>query len=181
VWYLHHLQLSYARDCPIPLQIIVNSPDPHLLDLLATPSTISVKLVQEVCLDYYSLQPHTIHKVFSPPDTHHQEITACGSCWFPIESQQSQFARQLEGEIIVRKDLKPSFSFSSISLQVRSVVSQMRFRETDPVAQYTVQLDFHADEFSTNHKSPLISEPVKIVTDRAAGFTPQSRSPYHPP
>jgi hypothetical protein len=80
-----------------------------------------------------SLQPHAIHKAFSPPEAH-QEVTALGSCWFPTESQQSHFARQLEGEIIVRKDLKPSFSFSSISLQVRSIASQARLQEIDPVA-----------------------------------------------
>lgn len=125
-----------------------------------------------------SLQPHTAHKVSSPPETHHQEVTALGSCWFPTESQQSQFARQLEGEVIVRKDVKPSFSFSSFSLQVRSIISQVQFREIDPFVQYTIQLNFHADGFSTNQKSPLISEPVKIVTDRAKGCTPQSRSPY---
>lgn len=124
-----------------------------------------------------SLQPHTTHKVSSPPEIHHQEVTAFGSCWFPTESQQSQFERQLEGEVIVRKNLKPSFSFSSISLQVRSITSQVWFREVDPVAQYTIQLGFHADGFSTNQKSPLISEPVKVVTDRAKGYTPQSRSP----
>jgi len=73
-------------------------------------------------MDHYvidCLRPHTIHEVFKPD---HQEVAALGSCWFPTESQQSQPARQLEGEITVRKDLKPSFSFSSISLQVRSIV-----------------------------------------------------------
>lgn len=125
-----------------------------------------------------SLQARTVHKVVSSPDTQNQEVSALGSCWFPTEFQQSQFARQLEGEIIVRKDLKPSFSFSSISLQVRSIVSQIRFWEIDPVSQYTIRLDFHADGFSTTQKSPLISEPVRVVTDRAKGITPQSRSPY---
>lgn len=67
-----------------------------------------------------SSQPYTVHKAISPPEPHHQDATVLGSCWFPIESQQSQFARQLEGEIIARKDLKPSFSFPSFSLQVRS-------------------------------------------------------------
>ena len=79
-----------------------------------------------------SSQPYTIHKNVLPPEPHHQEVTALGSCWFPTESQQSQFARQLEGEIIVRKDLKPSFSFPSFSLQVRSIISRIWLRKIDP-------------------------------------------------
>jgi len=147
------------------VHITIESSDQHLLDLLATPSTISLQLVQEVRMDHYApepSQPRTIHKVFSPPEPHHREVAAVGSCWFPVESQQSQSARQLEGEIIVRKDLKPSFTFPSFSLH------------------YTVQLYFHADGFSTNQTNPLISEPVKIVTDRTKGIIPQSRSPYRP-
>ena len=128
-----------------------------------------------------SSQPHTAHKKFSPPKPHHQEVAALGSCWSSAEPQQSQLTRQLEGEIIVRKDLKPSFSFPSFSLQVRSFDSQVCRWGIDSVAQYTIQLDFRADGFSTDQKTPLISEPVKIVTDRAKGIIPQSRSLYRLP
>lgn len=132
-------QRTYARDCPIHLHFVLESSDSQLLDLLS-PSACKIQLLQHIRRQRLetSTHPYTIHKIFkNDSETGAEEVVVTGSCWrspSPDGTQQhqphqqyqhqqhqasSQTRRHFEAEIVVRKDLKPSFSFPRFNLQVR--------------------------------------------------------------
>ncbi|CAG7852651.1 SubName: Full=Uncharacterized protein {ECO:0000313/EMBL:CCA72853.1} [Serendipita indica DSM 11827] len=161
-------QRIYARDCVIHLHVTLESYDTQLLDFLGA-SAIKVALVQSTRTQLIesSSHPHTVHKLHKlQADGEHEEVAVQGSCWPSSSSGISSTTsnanqRHFDAEIIVRKDLKPSFSFPSLSLQ------------------YTIQLWFEAKGFAPLQKGPVYSEPVTIVTDRPRGPSPHSlRLPY---
>ncbi|KAG8829207.1 hypothetical protein FRC17_006990 [Serendipita sp. 399] len=118
-------QRIYARDCPIHLHITLESYDTQLLDLINA-SNIKVHLVQHLRTQptaESSSHPHTVHKVYKAESSNDfEEIVVTSSCWksapgphLPVG--QTSNMRHYDAELVVRKDLKPSFTFPSVSLQ----------------------------------------------------------------
>ncbi|KAG8821137.1 hypothetical protein FRB91_002573 [Serendipita sp. 411] len=169
----------YARDCPIHLHITLESYDTQLLDLLNA-SSLKIQLVQQVrtqtttdpaASSSSSSHPHTVHRLYKADASNNEieEPVVIGSCWKSFSGAQTGLVqtsnrRHYEAELIIRKDLKPSFTFPSLSLQ------------------YNVQLLIEVTGFVPLQKQrPVFSEPVTIVTDRPRGPLPSSQvpPPYH--
>ncbi|KAG8756933.1 hypothetical protein FRC14_002528 [Serendipita sp. 396] len=121
----------YARDCPIHLHITLESYDTQLLDLLNA-SSLKIQLVQQVrtqpttdpaASSSSSSHPHTVHRLYKADASNNEieEPVVIGSCWKSSGAQtgllQTSNRRHYEAELIIRKDLKPSFTFPSLSLQ----------------------------------------------------------------
>ncbi|PVF93360.1 hypothetical protein CPB86DRAFT_829381 [Serendipita vermifera] len=181
---------TYARDCPIHLNITLESYDTQLLDLFSSPSALKLQLVQQIrrapadiphhphphtsnshhhqSHNHHS-QPYTIHKIFkSDPETEFDEPVVVGTCTRSSSANAgnsggavaspSVYRRHFEADLVVRKDLKPSFYFPSFSLQ------------------YSVQLILNVPGFSAAQNALVFSEPVTIVTDRPRGPSAYSRT-----
>lgn len=118
----------YARDCPIHLHITLRSGDAQLLDLLSA-GALKAQLVQQVRMQPTGPinHPHTVHSIYkSDKEADHEDVVVVGTCWRSSPGSgisQSQFQRHFDADILVRKDLKPSFSFPTISLQVSLVLT----------------------------------------------------------
>lgn len=85
--------------------------------------------------------------------------------------------RHIEAEIMIRKDLKPSFTFPTLSLQVCVFIFISEPCADRRGPQYAVQLSFNAVGFTGAQDQVVFSEPVTIVTDRPRGPSPSSRVP----
>jgi len=125
----------YARDCPIHIHLTLESQESQLLDLIS-PSSISITLVQHIewrsnqqqiralAVDPSSSaspQMHTVHLIYKhEADADYDEVVTHATCWGSTASEKATLAqrRYFEAEIVVRKDLKPSFTFPMFSLQV---------------------------------------------------------------
>jgi len=150
--------LSYAIGSPIPLYMTLTSDDSQALDLLSTPSSIKVQLFRARAVGSSALKTDTAGR----SDNTFREV--CGTAVFwptTMEDASVDGKRRLQGELEVRKWLKPSFTFPQFTLKYS--VSLMRFDApgfvqtgTDPVLQ---------------------TEKVVIHTANAIGVTPRSYAP----
>lgn len=203
-------QLTYGRECPIHVHFILESADFQLLNLM-TPSVFKIQLVQQIQIRIRkqrsegSSHPYTIHKLYKgDADTDTEEVVVTGSCWraSSTEGPQNQYQNQqtprlhrkhFEGEIMVRKDLKPSFQFPRLNLQVCEVSIDIPWIiNTDKkipgisificslCQQYFVQVSFQVPGFAPSVDEPSISEFVTIVTDKPKASMPQTRTHTHP-
>lgn len=131
----------------IPCCLTIEGADSEALDILARPSSVVVSLQRRV--RFYN------QTSFARPDVAWNEsVDETGTaCWWPSQTMTSTIhCRQLEGEIHLPKDLRPSSDMGHFSIT------------------YSVVLNpFNAPGFKSSSSTPLVCEPVEIATMHARG------------
>lgn len=128
--------------------------DPKILDVLATPRAIVVKLRRRL---RFSGRTTSSKKEASWNESVEDVGTAVW--WTPVNSPQDPHARCLEGEIRLAKDLRPSTEIAHLSIQY-----------------FVVLCPFQANNY-TSDAAALLSEPVEIATMYAKGPKPKAYAP----
>ncbi|EKM58518.1 uncharacterized protein PHACADRAFT_252915 [Phanerochaete carnosa HHB-10118-sp] len=109
--------LSFATGSPIPLFMTFSSSDEQALDLLCSPSAIRLQLMRERLLGSQATQ-----KGASGQSSNTFREPMAGAYFWPSQDGTvEQGKRQLQGEIDVKKNLRPTFVFPRFSLRVRTV------------------------------------------------------------
>ncbi|KAF9453506.1 hypothetical protein P691DRAFT_755560 [Macrolepiota fuliginosa MF-IS2] len=148
--------LCFTRGTVIPLCLTIEGADAAALDVLSKPSSIVVSLRRRV--RFYNKVSYGRSDV-----AWNETVEDIGTAsWWPSQTMQSAtYARQLEGEIRLPKDMRPSSDMGHFSIA------------------YSVALNpFKAAGFQTDSDTTLVCEPVEIATMHARG--PRA-TPYSPP
>lgn len=148
--------LSFTRGTVIPCCLTVEGTDAAVLDSLCRPSTIVATLRRRV--RFYNKSTYARTDV-----AWNETLEDVGNAsWWPSRTMQSNtYTRQLEGEIQLPKDLRPSSDMGHFSIS------------------YSVALSpFVVPGFQPDSDVTLVSEPVEIATMRARG--PRA-TPFAPP
>ncbi|KAJ3564409.1 hypothetical protein NP233_g8319 [Leucocoprinus birnbaumii] len=148
--------LSFTRGTVIPCCLTIEGTDAADLDSLCRPSTIAVTLRRRV--RFYNKTTYARSDV-----AWNETVEDVGSAsWWPSRTVQSNtYTRELEGEIQLPKDLRPSSDMGHFSIS------------------YSVALNpFEAAGFQPDSGATLVSEPVEIATMHARG--PRA-TPFAPP
>ena len=117
------VQLSFATGSPIPLFLSFTSSDEQALDLLCTTSAIRLALLRERLVGSHA----TVVGAPGQSSNTFREVMGTAYFWPSQDGTVQHGRRQLQGEIDVRKSLRPTFVFPRFSLRVR------RARESSPV------------------------------------------------
>ncbi|TFK40191.1 hypothetical protein BDQ12DRAFT_628002 [Crucibulum laeve] len=146
--------LCYTRGSVIPCFISIEGADPLLLNLLSSPNAVVLSLRRRV--RFYNKTTSSRQDV-----AWNETVDDMGSAvwWTPLDARESPGSRQLEGEIQLAKDLRPTSEMGHFSIS------------------YSVVLcPFNADHFVSD-SSALLSEPVEIATMYGKGPRPHAYSP----
>ncbi|KAJ7650108.1 hypothetical protein FB45DRAFT_886947 [Roridomyces roridus] len=147
--------LCYTRGTTIPCAIVIESSDPHTLDLLSFPDSIALRLRRNV--RFHSGEKNPTHytelaKLVWKEELDHSELAS----WRPAAEKVldsdaiAMYAhrRTLKGEIHLRSDLIPSAAMAHFRIE------------------YSVVLfPFDAPDYESLDGEPLIMEPVEIASD----------------
>ncbi|KAF8896106.1 hypothetical protein BD779DRAFT_1433414 [Infundibulicybe gibba] len=146
--------LCYTRGSVIPCFLSLEGQDSNTLDLLSTPSSIFVSLRRRV--RFYNNTGSARHDVAW---TESVEDVGSAVWWAAANPASNAYARHLEGEISLAKDLRPSSAMGHFSIT------------------YSVVLcPFDAANFTSDSAS-LLSEPVEIATMHAKAPRPVAYAP----
>ncbi|KAH8117915.1 hypothetical protein DFH11DRAFT_1571413 [Phellopilus nigrolimitatus] len=152
--------LSYANGSPIPLLLTLKSSDAQALDLVAQPSASAIFLTRTIAIGSTATDetsPRRSNNTYTFPEH------IARAFWWPVsEGAFSKDTRILQGEIDVKKDVKPGFVFPRLS--IRYHISLFPFTASCFVPSAP------ADQL-------LLSEKVEIVTENAPGVVPRSHAP----
>ncbi|KAF7976619.1 hypothetical protein HWV62_2292 [Athelia sp. TMB] len=150
--------LTYSLASPIPVLLRLTSTDTQALDLLAVPSAIRLHLVRAITLGAHAASENAALRGKSSSRT----SSARAAFWPSTAGKPETGIRILEGEIDVKKTIKPSFVFPKCAMR------------------YTVELlpfDAPGFVFAGSPLEPLISQPVSIVTASMHGVEPHFYAP----
>ncbi|EKM78643.1 hypothetical protein AGABI1DRAFT_59597 [Agaricus bisporus var. burnettii JB137-S8] len=139
--------LCFTRGTAIPCCLTIEGTDSEALDILARPSSIVLSLQRRV--RFYN------QTYFARPDVAWNEsVDEIGTaCWWPSQTMASTtHRRQLEGEIHLSKDLRPSSDMGHFGVAYSVVLSP-----------------FNAPGFKPSSSTELVCEPVEIATMHARG------------
>ncbi|KAF7316153.1 hypothetical protein MIND_00133500 [Mycena indigotica] len=148
--------LCYTRGGFIPCLLTYNCADKQALDLLATPSAISICLQRRMtCAPF---RTSSGHYPLAANDVHE----CARATWsLAAPNYQRRDTRVFEGEIAVPKTLKPTSALAQFTLDYYVVLQPPR-----------------ATGFaSTGVSGPLLSQEVKIATIFPRGTRPRSNAP----
>jgi len=149
--------LTYGRGTAIPLWFTLTGNDEQALDLLSNPNAIKLLLVRSLATgsDATSDTDHRTDNCFF-------ENAARAVFWPPGENHGTQGKRVLQGEVDVKKSLKPSTLFPRFTISYRLDLQPFE------VTGFAV----------TSPKStPLLKQKVMIVNFPAAGIPVRSHAP----
>ncbi|KAI0783856.1 hypothetical protein BC629DRAFT_1593993 [Irpex lacteus] len=148
--------LSYAAGSPIPIVVTFSSDDQQALDVISSPTAVKVALVRERLIGLVATRPGAGNSANVV-----REVMGTANFW-PSEggAAEEPNKRTLQGELDVRKALRPTFTFPTFTLRY-------------DVCMYPSQAPGFV---GTNPDSPLFAERVTIHTLNAVGVTP-SRLP----
>ncbi|KAI0749677.1 hypothetical protein C8Q80DRAFT_1163385 [Daedaleopsis nitida] len=151
--------LIYALGSPIPISLTLKCGDEQALDLLSTPSAIRLNLARMRLVG-----SHAISEDGERGRSNNSFADSAGTAFFwpSAEGAPEQGTRVLQGELEVKKSLKPGFVFPRFSVRYFLALSQ-----------------FEAPGFTpaSSSKEPLVLQPVTIVSANAAGVVPKSYTP----
>ncbi|KAF9068954.1 hypothetical protein BDP27DRAFT_1326169 [Rhodocollybia butyracea] len=162
--------LSYTRGSVIPLSLILTSEDSQVVDLLSSGQALAVKLRRRIssnpALHFAELNaPWT--NVYAPISTAFSEDVCTASWWKRLNSLQDSaattksFSREIEGEIVLSKTLKPTFQISHFGLEYS-----------------VVMLPFNTSSFvPRTDNGPILEQRVEIATIYPKGPRPIAHSP----
>lgn len=149
--------LCYTRGSVLPVHITIEGREPAVLDVLANPSSISVKLRRRV--RFFKAATSTRKEV-----SWNESVEDVGTAvwWIPSPHEACRsdaYTRHLEGEIPLTKDLRPSCEIAHFS-----------------VSYSVVLCPFRAANYSSDGAT-MVSEPVEIATMYAKGPRPNAYAP----
>ncbi|KAF5342240.1 hypothetical protein D9611_001661 [Ephemerocybe angulata] len=146
--------LCYTRGSVLPCYISLEGRESAVLDVLANPGSILVKLRRRV--RFYNQATATRKEV-----SWNESVEDVGTAvwWNPANSGSDAYNRFLEGEIHLAKDLRPSCEMAHFS-----------------ISYYVVLCPFKAANYSSDGAA-LLSEPVEIATMYAKGPRPNAYAP----
>lgn len=113
-------QLSYATGSPIPLFLTFTSDDEQALDLLCANAAIRLVLLRERLIGSHA----TVEGAAGQSNNTFREVVGT-ACFWPAHDEGgggsggARGRRQLQGEIDIRKSVRPTFVFPRFSLRVR--------------------------------------------------------------
>ncbi|KAJ7065061.1 hypothetical protein C8F01DRAFT_1250059 [Mycena amicta] len=150
-----NFQLSYTRGGLIPCFLTIHCRDLQALDLLATPSAISVRLQRKiVCTPFYTGSGHC-------PLTANDVQECARAVWWPgARNTQRPDTRAFEGEIALPKTLKPTSAISQFTLDYFVIM------------QPPSVIGFASADIQT-----LMRQEVQIATVFSRGPKPRSYAP----
>ncbi|KAI0787529.1 hypothetical protein C8Q74DRAFT_1252361 [Fomes fomentarius] len=149
--------LTYALGSPIPIVLTLKSDDEQALDLLSTPSAVRLNLLRTRLVGSHA----TSGDVESGRSNNSFTNNAGGAFFWPSdEGAPESGTRVLQGELEVKRSLRPGFVFPRFSVQYVLALSQ-----------------FEAPGFAPASKEPLVHLPVTIASSNAAGVVPRSYAP----
>ena len=109
-----YVQLSFATGSPIPLYLSFISSDEQALDLLCSTSAIRFALLRERLVGSHA----TVEGAAGLSSNTFREVMGTAYFWPSQDGPVQHGKRQLQGEIDVRKSLRPTFVFPRFSLRV---------------------------------------------------------------
>jgi hypothetical protein len=153
------------------------SKDKQALDLLSSPTSIRVHLVRSLALG----SDAAIDGATRRSNNFFQEPVARAVFWPSLEGAPEHGERVLQGELIIKKNLKPSFLFPRFCVRVCAHALNSGL----PIyplfsSQYTLDLlPVEAAGFvpSLPAEEVLVSTKVTIVTANIPGMIPRSSAP----
>ena len=107
-------QLSYATGSPIPLYVTFSSADEQALDLLCAANAIRFHLYRERLIGSHAIREGAVGQ----SNNTFREVMGTATFWPSLDSSGEQGKRRMQGEIDVRKSLRPSFVFPRFTLRV---------------------------------------------------------------
>ncbi|KIK55159.1 hypothetical protein GYMLUDRAFT_176075 [Collybiopsis luxurians FD-317 M1] len=168
--------LSYTRGTVIPLSLTLISTDSQALDLLSSPQAVVVKLRRTVTSNHAANfaeynAPWIMGSSTDSVDDLHSAV------WWKRPGDNvpndetnttsgSRLCRELEGEIVLSKNLKPTFRISHFGTEYSIVM--LPFKSTGFVPSTPAQ------KFNNG---PILTVPVEIATMFAKGPRPIAHSP----
>ena len=105
------LQLSYATGTPIPFFVTFSSNDNHALEIACSPTAVKVCLVRERIIGSQATKTGS-----SARSNNVFREVVCGASFWPVEDGCGRLV--LQGELELKKALRPSFSFPGFALRV---------------------------------------------------------------
>ncbi|OBZ62661.1 hypothetical protein A0H81_15025 [Grifola frondosa] len=150
--------LTYATGAPLPLFLTLTGTDAQALDLLSTPSAVNLHLIRSRAVGTQAAQDEATAR----SDSVFRESVGSAFWWPSEEGAPEALRRTLQGELDVKKGLKPSFVFPKFSLRYMLVL-----------------LPFQAPGFSSasSASEPLLTEKIMITSVNAPGVVPRSYAP----
>jgi hypothetical protein len=124
---VHFLQLSYTRGTVIPCLLTLESDDPQALDLLSSMTSPTVRLQRCVKYEANGRPSHSRKNVVDDGMDGAQFVQS--AVWWPSTRTEelSLNTRQLNGEIQLRADLKPSCAMAHFAIEVSSSLAILLF------------------------------------------------------
>ncbi|KAE9405196.1 hypothetical protein BT96DRAFT_812587 [Gymnopus androsaceus JB14] len=168
--------LSYTRGSVIPLSLVLTSKDYQALDLLSSPRVLTVILRRKVINNENNLgeskplwKGHIQTEISREPA---QDIAT--AVWWQrpddemniVQNTATPRTRELEGEILLSKSLKPTFHISHFGIEYS--VAMLPFATTSFVPSTTAQ---------RFHNGPILEQRVEIATMFPKGPRPIAHSP----
>ncbi|KAH7884480.1 hypothetical protein F5I97DRAFT_1929339 [Phlebopus sp. FC_14] len=148
--------LTYARGSAMPLWLTLTGDDEQALDLLSSPRSIRLLMVRSLATG----SDATAEDVERRTDNFFLETVARGVFWPPVDTV-STGKRVLQGEVDVKRNLKPSTLFPNFTIR------------------YHMELQpFEAPGFvAVAPKNTLLKQKVTIVCFSAPGIPMRSHAP----
>ncbi|KAF5391659.1 hypothetical protein D9757_002486 [Collybiopsis confluens] len=167
--------LCYTRGSVIPLSLTLTSADSQALDLLSSRQALAVRLRRKIA----SKHAGTRAEIGAPwsglwPSMEDSVDVLHSAIWWKRpgdnissgDTSGSQLSRELEGEILLSKNLKPTFRISHFGTEY--FVVMLPFTTTSFVPSTLAQ---------RFNNGPLITVPVEIATMYPKGPRPIAHSP----
>lgn len=107
-------QLSFATGSPIPLHLTFSSADEQALDLLSSAGAIRFHLFRERLIGSHAIKEGAVGQ----SNNTFREVMSSAVFWPSQEGAQEPGKRKLQGELEVRKGLRPTFVFPRFTLRV---------------------------------------------------------------
>nr|GAT45282.1 predicted protein [Mycena chlorophos] len=150
--------LCYTIGAPIPIFLTLKGTDEVALDTLSNPKAVRMHLVRSMGLGSDAMDD----SIKQRSNTFIQTGAGQAYFWNATEGAKEPGKRILQGEVELKKSVKPSFVFPRFT--VRYTLNMLPFDITGFVQQ--------ADK-----KDALLSESVKIATRHIPGIVPRSYAP----
>lgn len=107
-------QLSYAAGSPIPLFVTFSCADEQALDLLCAPGAVKLQLYRERLIGSHAIR----EGAQGQSNNTFREVVSSGAFWPSQEGAHAPGTRMLQGELEVRKGIRPTFIFPRFTLRV---------------------------------------------------------------
>ncbi|PSR81579.1 hypothetical protein PHLCEN_2v6345 [Hermanssonia centrifuga] len=183
--------LSFSTGSPIPMFVTCTSSDEQALDLVCAPSAMRFHLYRERLIGSHA----TREGAAGQSNNTFREVMCTAAFWPSQESAPEPGKRTLQGELDVKKGMRPTFTFPRFTLRVsvpcclRDSCSQMTLLDVSvhggviPLFSWALQyvlcmFPFEAPGFvPANPDVPLFTERVMVHTLNAVGIIPRSFAP----